>query len=75
MSAPVHHQRRPGHPDPVIPVLWQLQVSPYFEKVGALDREQVLHIGRTLLPRRRGAPGKRLASTTPVLTIDDRGAG
>jgi glutathione S-transferase len=61
------------HPHP-IPVLWQLQVSHYVEKVRwALDYKRVPHIRRSLLPALHGLKAKRLTgdtSTTPVLTLD-----
>jgi len=64
---------------PVFPVLWQLQVSHYVEKVRwALDYKRVPHIRRTLLPGLHLFTARRLTgdtSTTPVLTIDGRSIG
>jgi glutathione S-transferase len=70
----------PGdYPDAVAPVLWQLQISHYVEKVRwALDYKRVPHIRRTLLPGLHLATARRLTrdvSTTPVLTIDGRSIG
>jgi glutathione S-transferase len=63
-----------GHSDPVIPVLWQLQLSHYVEKARwALDYKRVPHVRRSLLPGLHLLKAKRLTgdiSTTPVLTID-----
>jgi glutathione S-transferase len=67
------------HPDVVVPVLWQLQVSHYVEKVRwALDYKRVPHIRRTLLPGLHALKTKHLTgdtSTAPVLTIDGRSIG
>ena len=56
-----------------MPVLWQLQISHYVEKVRwALDYKRVPHIRRTLLPGLHAVKTKRLTgdtSTAPVLTI------
>jgi glutathione S-transferase len=71
--------RRHTQPDSVVPVLWQLQISHYVEKVRwALDYKRVPHIRRTLLPGLHVMKAKRLTgdtSTTPVLTIDGRSIG
>ncbi len=62
-----------------LPVLWQLQVSHYVEKVRwALDHKRVPHIRRTMLPGFHIRETKRLTgdtSTAPVLTIDGRSIG
>jgi glutathione S-transferase len=67
------------HPDRVIPVLWQLQLSHYVEKVRwALDYKQVPHVRRSLLPGPHSLQAKRLTGdtyTTPVLTIEGRSIG
>jgi glutathione S-transferase len=70
----------PGdHSDAVVPVLWQLQISHYVEKVRwALDYKRIPHIRRTLLPGLHLFTARRLTrdvSTTPVLTIDGRSIG
>ena len=66
-----------GHLDP--PVLWQLEVSHYNEKVRwALDYKRIPHIRRSLLPGPHIIKAKRLTgdvSTTPVLTLDGRSIG
>jgi glutathione S-transferase len=71
--------RRQTQPDSVVPVLWQLQISHYVEKVRwALDYKRVPHVRRTLLPGLHLMKAKRLTgdtSTTPVLTIDGRSIG
>jgi glutathione S-transferase len=63
----------------VVPVLWQLQISHYVEKVRwALDYKHIPHVRRTLLPGLHLMKAKRLTgdtSTTPVLTIDGRSIG
>ena len=63
----------------VLPVLWQLEISHYNEKVRwALDYKQVPHIRRSLLPGLHMVKAKRLTgdtSTTPVLTLDGRSIG
>ena len=65
--------------DSVVPVLWQLQISHYVEKVRwALDYKRVPHVRRTLLPGLHVLKAKRLTgdtSTTPVLTLDGRSIG
>lgn len=62
-----------------LPVLWQLQVSHYVEKVRwALDYERVAHIRRSMLPGVHIREAKRLTgdtSTAPVLTIDGQSVG
>ena len=71
--------RRQTQPLSIVPVLWQLQVSHYVEKVRwALDYKRVPHVRRTLLPGLHAAKAKRLTgdtSTAPVLTIDGRSIG
>lgn len=71
--------RRQTQPGSVVPVLWQLQISHYVEKVRwALDYKGVPHVRRTLLPGLHLMKAKRLTgdtSTTPVLTIDGRSIG
>jgi Glutathione S-transferase, N-terminal domain len=66
-------------PELVVPVLWQLEVSHYNEKVRwALDYKHVPHIRRSLLPGLHALKAKRLTgdtSTTPVLTLDGRSIG
>jgi glutathione S-transferase len=73
------HVEPSDHPDVVVPVLWQLQISHYVEKVRwALDYKRVPHIRRTLLPGLHALKTKRLTgdtSTAPVLTIDGRSIG
>jgi glutathione S-transferase len=67
------------HPKLVVPVLWQLEISHYNEKVRwALDYKRVPHIRRSLLPGLHILKAKRLTgdtSTTPVLTLDGRSIG
>ena len=62
-----------------LPVLWQLEISHYNEKVRwALDYKHVPHIRRSLLPGLHMVKAKRLTgdtSTTPVLTLDGRSIG
>lgn len=63
-----------------VPVLWQLQLSHYNEKVRwALDHKRVPHIRRSLLPGLHLLKAKRLTggdtSTTPVLTLEGRSIG
>ena len=66
-------------PGTIVPVLWQLQISHYVEKVRwALDYKRVSHIRHSLLPGLHLSKAKRLTgdtSTTPVLTIDGRSIG
>jgi glutathione S-transferase len=67
------------HEHSVLPVLWQLEISHYNEKVRwALDYKHVRHIRRSLLPGLHIVKAKRLTgdtSTTPVLTCDGRSIG
>ena len=67
-----------AYPDSV-PVLWQLQVSHYVEKVRwALDYKRIPHIRRSLLPGLHAVTTKRVSgdtSTAPVLTLDGRSIG
>jgi glutathione S-transferase len=69
----------PGARIESVPVLWQLEVSHYVEKVRwALDCKRVPHIRRSLLPGFHTVEAKRLTgdtSTVPVLTIDGRSIG
>ena len=71
-------QRQP-QPPPIVPVLWQLQISHYVEKVRwALDYKRAPHIRVSLLPGLHAVKAKRLTgdtSTAPVLTIDGRSIG
>ncbi|HEX7246165.1 MAG TPA: glutathione S-transferase family protein [Solirubrobacterales bacterium] len=61
------------------PILWQLQVSHYNEKVRwALDHKRIPHVRRSLLPGPHAILAKRLTGdveTTPVLTLDGRAIG
>ena len=60
------------------PVLWQLQISHYNEKVRwALDYKRIPHRRRSLLPGVHMLVCKRLAGieTTPVMTIDGEAIG
>jgi glutathione S-transferase len=60
------------------PVLWQLQISHYNEKVRwALDYKRIPHRRRSMLPGVHCLITKRLAGslTSPVLTIDGKGIG
>jgi glutathione S-transferase len=60
------------------PVLWQLQLSHYNEKVRwALDHKRIPHVRRSLLPGAHVLVARRLtgAATTPVLTLDGRSIG
>jgi glutathione S-transferase len=56
------------------PVLWQLEISHYNEKVRwALDYKRVAHVRRSLLPGLHVVKAKRLTGdtdTTPVFTVD-----
>ena len=67
-----------AYPDSV-PVLWQLQVSHYVEKVRwALDYKRIPHIRRSLLPGLHAVTTKRVSgdtSTAPVLTLYGRSIG
>jgi glutathione S-transferase len=62
-----------------LPVLWQLQLSHYNEKVRwALDHKRIPHIRRSLLPGLHALKARRLTgdcATTPVLTLDGRSIG
>jgi glutathione S-transferase len=63
-----------------VPVLWQLEISHYNEKVRwALDYKRVRHIRRSLLPGIHILKAKQLTGgktwTTPVLTLEDRSIG
>ncbi len=62
-----------------LPVLWQLQISHYNEKVRwALDHKRIPHVRRSLLPGVHAITAKRLTGdidTTPVLTLDGRAIG
>ena len=62
-----------------LPVLWQLEISHYNEKVRwALDYKHAPHIRRSLLPGLHIVKAKRLTgdtSTTPVLTLKGRSIG
>src|SRR4051794_17545058 len=60
------------------PVLWQLQISHYNEKVRwALDYKRIPHTRRSMLPGVHRVMARRLAGvpTSPVLTIGDEGIG
>src|SRR5947209_13667638 len=60
------------------PVLWQLQISHYNEKVRwALDYKRVPHTRRSMLPGIHRLIARRLAGvdTSPVLVIDGEGVG
>jgi glutathione S-transferase len=63
----------------VVPVLWQLQISHYVEKVRwALDYKRIPHVRRSLPPGLHAIETKRLTgdiSTVPVLTIEGRSIG
>jgi glutathione S-transferase len=62
-----------------LPVLWQLPISHYNEKVRwALDYKRIPHIRRSLLPGLHALKARRLTGdtdTTPVLTLDGRSIG
>jgi glutathione S-transferase len=62
-----------------LPVLWQLELSHYNEKVRwALDHKRIPHIRRSLLPGVHIFATRRLTgsvATTPVLTLDGRSIG
>jgi glutathione S-transferase len=63
-----------------LPVLWQLELSQYNEKVRwALDLKRIPHLRRSLLPGVHVAVTGRLTggavSTTPVLTLDGESIG
>jgi len=60
------------------PVLWQLQISHYNEKVRwALDYKRIPHVRRSMLPGVHRLMVRRLAGvdTSPVLTIGGEGIG
>jgi glutathione S-transferase len=60
------------------PVLWQLQISHYNEKVRwALDYKRIPHTRRSMLPGVHRVMARHLAGvdTSPVLTIGDEGIG
>jgi glutathione S-transferase len=83
MSTSTQQDRSTDRTEPqsvsIVPVLWQLQISHYVEKVRwALDYKHVPHVRRTLLPGLHLAKARRLTgdiSTTPVLTLDRRSIG
>ena len=63
-----------------LPVLWQLELSHYNEKVRwALDFKRIPHVRRALLPGVHLLVARRLTGgeceTTPVLTLDGRSIG
>jgi glutathione S-transferase len=62
-----------------LPVLWQLELSHYNEKVRwALDHKRIPHVRRSLLPGVHVVATRRLTGsvgTTPVLTLDGRSIG
>jgi len=62
-----------------LPILWQLQVSHYNEKVRwALDHKRIPHVRRSLLPGAHAIQAKRLTGeieTTPVLTLEGHAIG
>jgi glutathione S-transferase len=62
-----------------LPVLWQLEISHYNEKVRwALDHKRISHVRRSLLPGLHTFKARRLTGdvdTTPVLTLGDRSIG
>jgi glutathione S-transferase len=66
-------------PEAVLPVLWQLPLSHYNEKVRwALDYKRIAHMRCSLLPGAHAVKAQRLTgdvSTTPVLTIDGQSIG
>jgi glutathione S-transferase len=57
-----------------LPILWQLEISHYNEKVRwALDHKRIPHVRRALLPGVHAVAARRLTGdcdTTPVLTLD-----
>ena len=63
----------------LVPVLWQLQISHYVEKVRwALDYKRIPHIRRSLPPGLHIQKARELTgdtSTVPVLTIDGHSTG
>jgi glutathione S-transferase len=62
-----------------LPILWQLRISHYNEKVRwALDYKRIPHLRRSLLPGPHSRKAKALTGdcvTTPVLTLDGRSIG
>jgi glutathione S-transferase len=63
-----------------LPVLWQLEVSHYDEKVRwTLDHKRISHLRRSLLPGVHSVVARRLTGgaceTTPVMTIDGESLG
>jgi glutathione S-transferase len=63
---------------PERPVLWQLQISHFNEKVRwALDYKRIPHVRRSMMPGVHQLICKRLAGTvlSPVLVLDGRGIG
>jgi glutathione S-transferase len=66
-------------PETALPVLWQLPLSHYNEKVRwALDYKRIAHLRRSLLPGAHAVKAQRLTgdvSTTPVLSIDGQSIG
>jgi len=66
-------------PTESLPVLWQLELSHYNEKVRwTLDYKRIPHLRRSLLPGLHILAAKRLTGgdeTTPVLTLDGRSIG
>jgi glutathione S-transferase len=62
-----------------LPVLWQLEISHFNEKVRwALDYKRIPHVRRALLPGAHVIQARRLTGncdTTPVLTLDGRSIG
>jgi glutathione S-transferase len=65
-------------PAETLPVLWQLEISHYNEKVRwALDYKRIPHRRRSLLPGIHVIAAKRLTGgeTTPILTLDGRSIG
>jgi glutathione S-transferase len=65
--------------DRELPILWQLQLSHYNEKVRwALDHKRIAHRRRSLLPGVHAVVTRRLTGTvdtTPVLTLDGQSIG
>ena len=63
----------------LVPVLWQLQISHYVEKVRwALDYKRIPHIRRSLPPGLHIQKARELTgdtSTVPVLTVDGHSTG
>lgn len=60
------------------PVLWQLRISHYNEKVRwALDYKRIPHTRHSMLPGAHQLKARRLAgvATTPVMSIGGRGVG